>query len=147
MSDDPKDELRARFEEHTTPDETETVSQAPDTDNVPDGSDTGDSGGSTNAHNTGSTGDADTSDSSGTSPGPNRDPDSTRNRKQVAFYLSETTRERLSERYDEYDALSKLAGEGGIEKHKDFLESVVRAGLESDQLDDLVGVDRDEIDR
>lgn len=135
MADDPKDELRARFEDHRTPSETD---DAADTDNMSD---------SSNTHNTGSTGSTDKTESTGTQPGPERDPDSTRNRKQVAFYLSEETRERLSERYDEYDALSKLAGEGGIEKHKDFLEPVVRAGLESDQLDDLVGIDRDEIDR
>jgi len=144
MPDDPKDELRARFEEHNTPNTSDSESE---TDQTDDAADTDNMSDSPNTHNTGSTGNTSEAENTGTQPGPERDPDSTRNRKQVAFYLSEKTRERLSERYDEYDALSKLAGEGGIEKHKDFLEPVVRAGLESDQLDDLVGIDRDAINR
>jgi hypothetical protein len=147
MADDPKDELRARFEDHRTPSEKESESETDQTNKTDDAADTDNMSDSPNTHNTGSTSDTSETGSTGTRPGPERDPDSTRNRKQVAFYLSEETRDRLSERYDEYDALSKLAGEGGIEKHKDFLEPVVRAGLESEQLDGLIGIDRDEIDR
>ena len=100
MPDDPKDELRARFEEHDTPNESET-DQTSETDNTRDAANTDNMSDPSNTHNTGSTGNTNGAGSTGTQPGPERDPDSTRNRKQVAFYLSEETRERLSKRYDE----------------------------------------------
>lgn len=75
----------------------------------------------------------DTEDSQGT--------DVTRDRKQYVMYLPPELHDRLNERYNRYDGLAKLSGDDGIEKHKEFLEAVVEAGLDHPELDDRVGVD------
>ncbi|WP_129115409.1 hypothetical protein [Halegenticoccus tardaugens] len=65
---------------------------------------------------------------------------SVRERKQVAMYLPDDLREEIQRAYDELDAKSKLAGNGGIEKHKDFFEGFVRAALQNEDLPEFVGV-------
>ena len=64
--------------------------------------------------------------------------DIVRNRKQVAMYLPSHLRKELAERYDELDAHSKLDGEGGLEKHRDYYEGLVRCALNSSELEAYV---------
>ena len=66
--------------------------------------------------------------------------DSTRNRTQYVMYLPDDLQEELNNLYDQYNGQSLINGNGGIEKHKDFLEGLVRAGLENDDLDEYIGV-------
>jgi hypothetical protein len=110
---DPKDELGARFDE-----------RRPDTqadDNTDDSSDTND------PNNTGNT-----SNMSNTSnkPGPDRDQTATRHRKQVPMYLPEQKAEELNKLYERLDGRSKIAGDGGIEKHADFMQTLVEFATE-----------------
>jgi hypothetical protein len=110
------DELRKRFEDSLDEDgaETDTTDDTADTDTTPDTSDT------ENTSNTGST------------RGPDKDPDSTRNQTQVPMYLDEQRAESLNDLYDRLDAKSKLAGDGGIEKHADFMAAMVDLALDSE---------------
>lgn len=64
--------------------------------------------------------------------------DIVRNRKQVAMYLPSHLRKELAERYDELDAHSKLEGEGGLEKHRDYYEGLIRCALNSPELEAFV---------
>jgi len=114
------DELSKRFEDHVDvdeedPEDTDQADNRDDADNTPGSSDTG------NTNNTGS------------KPGPEKDPDSTRNRTQVPMYLDDERADALNELYDRLDARSKLAGEGGIEKHADFMRALVDFALDSEE--------------
>lgn len=66
--------------------------------------------------------------------------DATRHRKQYTMYLPQDLHEALNERFARYDGVSKVKNGEGIEKHKDFNEAIVQAALDSDNLDDYVGV-------
>lgn len=95
-----------------------------------DTTDNSDSAGTTdNSHNTSNT------DSTG-KPGPDPNPDSTRNRRQVPMYLPEAKADQLNNLYDRLDGQSKVAGDGGMEKHADFMETLVEFAI--DHEDELV---------
>lgn len=70
--------------------------------------------------------------------------EATRTRSQYAMYLPDGLQEELDGLYDQYNGQSLIDGEGGIEKHKDFLEGVIRAGLDHPELDSYVGVRREQ---
>lgn len=129
---DPKDELGERFNnrradspdndsaEHSESEVSETSTQSTAT---------------TNSHstdNSNNTGNSDTTNSTG-KPGPNPDPDSTRNRRQVPMYLPEAKANQLNDLYDRLDGHSKVAGDGGIEKHADFMETLVELALDHEE--------------
>lgn len=122
-----RDDLSERFNRHKrkTSDTKDTngSGDAYDTDDSDTTSETSDANNPNNAN--------DTDDASETD-------DKTRNRKQVAMYLPEDLREELNDRYDRLDGQSKIDGDGGIEKHKDFYEGLVRCALDSDELEDYV---------
>lgn len=104
-----------------------------------------------NAHNTGNTENMnttpDTSNAGGTddassTPGPTKDPRSTRNRKQVPMYLPEEKVSELNGLYEQLDGRSKVAGDGGIEKHADFMEELVELAVDhEDQLAERLGIE------
>ncbi|WP_144049590.1 hypothetical protein [Halorubrum salipaludis] len=136
---DPKEELGQRFEdrradsgdeesEKSSEDEgSDSMSQSDTTDN-PDSTGTTD-----NSYNTSDSGNTD-----GTGkPGPDPNPDSTRNRRQVPMYLPEAKADQLNSLYDRLDGQSKVAGDGGIEKHADFMEALVEFAIDhEDELAD-----------
>lgn len=113
---DPQDELGARFDE-----------RRPDNDN------TGDSDSIDNTNNSGNT---------GSKPGPDPDDDATRNRRQVPMYLPDEKAESLNSLYERLDGRSKVAGDGGIEKHADFMEAVADLAIDyEDTLADRLGIE------
>jgi hypothetical protein len=109
--DDPKNELAARFEDRSTPDK--TISSTDETSNTDSMSETSKTSKSGNSGNTGSA-------SSGSSPGPDPDPDASRNRERIYMAVGSDHAEDLNAMYDRFDARSKLADEGGLEKHSEF---------------------------
>jgi|APHM01.1.fsa_nt_gi hypothetical protein len=129
---DPQDELGARFNNRRA-DSEETESEESSEDkgshdlNQPETTDNTDS--SDTADNSYNTSDADSTDNT-SKPGPDPNPDSTRNRRQVPMYLPEQKVDRLNNLYDRLDGQSKLAGDGGIEKHADFMETLVELAIE-----------------
>jgi len=94
---DPKDELGARFGdrkpgEKKPKDDTDKPHNTDNTDNMQTTSDTSDAG---------------------SKPGPDRDEDATRHRRQVPMYLSDERAEELNNLYEQLDARSKIAGTVG----------------------------------
>lgn len=146
---DPKDELGKRFEDRRPDDDpTDGTDPAggdpdqPDTavaDEVDNSSDTGDSSYTNNSNNASNSSDTDNtdnmadSDGSSSTPGPTPDPDATRNRQQVPMYLPDETATRLDALYDRLDGRSKVAGDGGIEKHADFMQALVEFALDHEE--------------
>lgn len=127
MSDDAKDEMAKRFEI----DEPAESESSESTDTMANTTTTQRTDGSSTASNT------DTVDDGSAG-------DTTRDRRQIPMYLPEDQAERIQDKYDELDARSKLAGEGGIEKHKDFFEGFVEAALNNEALEEYVGIPEDE---
>ena len=161
---DPKDELRARFDAQADTDETagETDTSVSDDTNNPNNSpNTGNSnnpnnspntGNSNNPNNSGSSSSSSgtsgsrnteaTTESTATSPGPSKDATATRHRRQVPMYLPDEKATALNELYERIDARSKIAGDGGIEKHADFMEQLVEfAVAHESELADQLGVE------
>lgn len=120
---DPKDELGQRFDDRRPDNEGDSDS----TDNTSDASNLNDSGNSDNTSYPGSEG------SSSKKPGPDPSPDSTRNRRQVPMYLPDGKADQLNSLYEQLDGRSKVAGQGGIEKHADFMEAVVALAIEHEE--------------
>lgn len=110
---DPKDELGARFDDRR-PDKKEKSKDTEAEDNM---------------SNTGDTGSA---DNTGNKPGPDPTENATRNRRQVPMYLPEEKADTLNTLYEKLDGRSKVAGEGGIEKHADFMETLVDFAAENE---------------
>lgn len=121
---DPKDELGARFDERRADTEKDEGTADPnDTDNTSD------------SHNTGD---------AGSKPGPDRDESATRHRRQVPMYLPDAKADELDKLYERLDGRSKVAGEGGIEKHADFMMTLVEFAIEhEDELAERLGIDRE----
>ena len=141
---DPKKELGERFNDRRADSgdkESDESSDGEAGDNMSH-SDTTD-----NSNSTGTTNNSyNTSNSSSVGntnkPGPNPDPDSTRNRRQLAMYLPEPKVEQLNNLYDRLDGQSKIAGDGGIEKHADFMEALVELAVDyEDELADRLGIE------
>ena len=144
---DPKEELGARFEDRRADsgdEESEKSSEDKESDSMSqsDTTDNSDSTGTTsNSYNTSNSGSTGGSSGSG-KPGPNPNPDSTRNRRQVPMYLPEAKAEQLNNLYDRLDGQSKVAGDGGIEKHADFMEALVEFAIDhEDELADRLGIE------
>jgi hypothetical protein len=123
---DPKDELGARFDDRRADKEPD---EANNKDNM---SNTSDSGVASNTHNTSN------------KPGPDPDENATRNRRQVPMYLPDEKADELNTLYETLDGRSKVAGEGAIEKHADFMEALVEFAVENeDELATRLGIDQD----
>jgi hypothetical protein len=124
---DPKDELGARFDERRADTKKDEETAEPsDTNNTSD------------SHNTGNAGDA------SSKPGPDRDESATRHRRQVPMYLPDAKANEFDKLYERLDGRSKVAGEGGIEKHADFMMTLVEFAIEhEDELAERLGIDRE----
>jgi len=130
----PKDELGARFEEHR-PDNTDASGGSDNSNDSSDSGNTGDAGTTSNSDNAGN---------AGSKPGPARDADATRHRRQVPMYLPEEKADLLNGLYERLDGRSKVAGDGGIEKHKDFMEELVTFAVEhEDELAARLDIEHD----
>ena len=122
---DPKDELGQRFDERRA-DTDEETGQSSNTDNTSV---------SNNTSNTGGT---------GNKPGPDRDESATRHRRQVPMYLPDAKADELNKLYERLDGRSKVAGDGGIEKHAHFMVTLVEFAVEhEDELAERLGIDRE----
>jgi len=125
---DPKDELGARFNERRADTERDKRTDQP--------SDTDNTSATCNTNNTGNTSDA------GSKPGPDRDESATRHRRQVPMYLPDAKADELNKLYERLDGRSKVAGDGGIEKHADFMESLVDFAVKhEDELAQRLGIE------
>jgi hypothetical protein len=131
---DPKNELGARFDQRRP--DGEEDSEGDEKESVESGKD--------NSNNTGNTNNssvADSSSDSGSKPGPDPDENATRHRRQVPMYLPEEKADSLNGLYERLDGRSKVDGNGGIEKHADFMEEVVELAVDNeDELADRLGL-------
>ena len=66
------------------------------------------------------------------------DTEERKNVKNYPCYLSEDLRDELDQLYNQYDGKNKVEGGDGIEKHKEFLEPIMRAAVDKLDLDDVV---------
>lgn len=64
---------------------------------------------------------------------------SLREQRHVAMYLSEALQEELNDSFERLNAQRILDDKEKVEKHRHFLEGVVRAGLDHPDLDEYVG--------
>lgn len=127
---DAKDELGARFNERRADKKKDDkTDDANDTDNMNNTSTTD------STSNTGNTGGKDNSNNTGSKPGPDRDANATRHKRQVPMYLPDEKAAQLNNLYERLDGRSKVAGNGAIEKHADFMEALVKFAVEHE--DDL----------
>ena len=124
---DPKDELGQRFDERRADtDSDEETDQLSDTDNT------------SVSDNTGNTNESDSK------PGPDRDESATRHRRQVPMYLPDAKAAELNKLYERLDGRSKVAGDGGIEKHADFMVTLVELAVEhEDELAKRLGIEQE----
>lgn len=63
---------------------------------------------------------------------------STRSRSQYPLYLSEDLQEKLDDRFNKFNARRELNDEQQVEKHKHFLEGLIRSALDSDEFEEYV---------
>jgi hypothetical protein len=57
------------------------------------------------------------------------------------MYLPESKADQLNDLYDRLDGQSKVAGDGGIEKHADFMETLVEFVIDhEDELADRLEI-------
>lgn len=128
---DPKDELGARFNERRADSEDDETNSPSGTDDIDNSDNTGNSDNTNNTNNSNDTNDSDNpndsnnSSNTGNKPGPNKDETATRHRRQVPMYLPDKKANELNKLYERLDGRSKVAGEGAIEKHADFMEALV----------------------
>ena len=130
---DPQDELGARFDD-----------RRPDAD---ESGDTNDSGSPNNSDNSSASGDSYNTGNAGNvnnKPGPDPDENATRHRRQIPMYLPDEKADSLNALYEQLDGRSKVAGNGGIEKHADFMEVLVEFVVEhEDELAARLGIDQE----
>ena len=127
---DPKDELGARFDERRA--DTDSDEETDQADSINNTSVTD------NTSNTGNTKDT------GNKPGPDRDESATRHRRQVPMYLPDAKADELNKLYERLDGRSKVAGDGGIEKHADFMVTLVEFAVEHEnELAQRLGIEQD----
>jgi hypothetical protein len=124
---DPKDELAERFENRRA-----------------DTNKSEESTSSSNMQNTGNPNNPPNTGNTSNKPGPDRDDTATRHRQQVPMYLPDKKVDELNELYQQLDGRSKVAGEGAIEKHADFMETLVEFAIEhEDELAQRLGIGRE----
>ena len=126
---DPKDELGARFDDRKADSTDEDSGSSDNIDSTDDSNNTSDS------NNTTSSDDPNNAGNTSNKPGPNKDETATRHRRQVPMYLPDKKANTLNKLYERLDGRSKVAGEGEIEKHADFMEALVE--FAADHEDDL----------
>lgn len=119
MSDRSQDELRQRFNRTPVPEDDSEESE----DDTPDTSQTSNTHKTSKVDEKGKTSNMDEKEQSQTQS--STDDEGLKERKQVAMYLPADQRSDLVDFYEELDARSTLAGEGGLEKNREFYEGMV----------------------
>lgn len=119
MSDRSQDELRQRFNRTPVPEDDSEESE----DDTPDTSQTSNTHKTSKVDEKGKTSNMDEKEQSQTQS--STDDEGLKERKQVAMYLPADQRSNLVDFYEELDARSTLAGEGGLEKNREFYEGMV----------------------
>lgn len=66
------------------------------------------------------------------------DTDTRRSRPHTAIYISEDLVEKVDERYRKINGQLMIEGNKEIEKHKHFFEGLIKAGLDHDELEEIV---------
>ena len=61
-----------------------------------------------------------------------------RNRPHTALYVSEELVDRVEERFNKINGQLMIDGEEPLEKHKHFYEGLLQAGLENEDLEEIV---------
>lgn len=64
--------------------------------------------------------------------------DSTRSRSQYPIYLSGELQEELDDRYNKFNARRELDDQEQVEKHRHFLEGVIRSALDQENLEEYI---------
>ena len=64
--------------------------------------------------------------------------DSTRSRSQYPIYLSGELQEELDDRYNKFNARRELDDKEQVEKHRHFLEGVIRSALDRENLEEYI---------
>jgi hypothetical protein len=64
--------------------------------------------------------------------------DSTRSRSQYPIYLSRELQEELDDRYNKFNARRELDDQEQVEKHRHFLEGVIRSALDQENLEEYI---------
>lgn len=64
--------------------------------------------------------------------------ESTRSRSQYPMYLSEELQDKLDDRFNKFNARRELDDEEQVEKHKHFLEGLVRSALDSEDFEEYI---------
>jgi len=131
MSDD--NPLMDRFEDHKPQNSEED--EEPSSDNVDNSDNTGDAETeemveSSSAESEPESKTTSTSDSS--------TDDTRRSRPHTAVYISEDLVEEVNERYRKINGQLMIDGKEEIEKHKHFFEGLIKAGLDHDELEEIV---------
>lgn len=70
--------------------------------------------------------------------------DTRRNRPHTALYVSEELVDRVEERFNKINGQLMIDGEEPLEKHKHFYEGLLQAGLENEDLEEIVLNQREE---
>lgn len=82
------------------------------------------------ADQTQDTGDTDTTEETNTTQ-ETSETESTRSRSQYPMYLNDDLQDELNTTFERFNAQRTLDDEPTVEKHKDFLEAIVSAGLDA----------------
>jgi hypothetical protein len=70
--------------------------------------------------------------------------DTRRNRPHTALYVSEELVDRVEERFNKINGQLMIDGKEPLEKHKHFYEGLLQAGLENEDLEEIVLNQREE---
>jgi len=70
--------------------------------------------------------------------------DTRRNRPHTALYVSEGVIDQVEERFNKINGQLMIDGEEPLEKHKHFYEGLLKAGLQNDDLEEIVLSQREE---
>lgn len=80
----------------------------------------------------------DTDVDQGSEDGSQQSESSTRSRSQYPVYLSEELQEKLDDRFNKFNARRELDDKEQVEKHRHFLEGLIKSALEQDSFEDYV---------
>jgi len=144
MSDD--NPLMDRFEEHK-PESSKEKKESP-TDNESSSPDNMDNLGDTESAETEevvkSSSEEDEPDNKTSDTSSSSTDDTRRSRPHTAIYISEDLVEQVNERYRKINGQLMIEGNEEIEKHKHFFEGLIKAGLNHDDLKEIVLRQRDD---
>ncbi|MFH5802153.1 hypothetical protein [Haladaptatus sp. CMAA 1911] len=140
MSDDSQNELGKRFEDRISP-EPPSSSSASDSSNASTTEEMNNPGLASETENASNSNNSGNPSNTGSSPGPDPDPNASRNQERIYMAVGSDRADALNGMYERFDARSKLAGQGGIEKHRDFWAAAAELLIDSeDELADRLDI-------